>query len=192
MGDWERTGGVMSDDELAARWREVELESRPADDGEWDEERAGMRLYVTVATLDGEEVARSPVYQAYYNPASGPGSETDPETQAEIDETALRRADATGNPVVVAGFSCTGKAQVMDVERRDGRFELVHVGSIRISPSRVLRPLAARRSSTRQPKHRARASAGGSRASPSSEPDLDPPPARRLRRWLRRLLGGGR
>jgi hypothetical protein len=51
--------------------------------------------------------------------------------------------------------------------------------------SEATRPLARPREQRAR-----RESAGGSRASPSSEGELDPPPATGLRRWLRRLLGG--
>jgi hypothetical protein len=201
MNEWVRTGGTISDVELANRWSEVELASSPDEDVEWGEDVAGERPFVTIAYLDGEEVARMR-YRAHYDPGSAPGSATSPETQAELDELACSRADAMGKPVVVAGFSESGRAMVSDVEFRDGRPELVPVGTVPITPSRppkVLRPFSGRGAPARtpravtRPRERRARSASASRASPSSsESDLDePPPARRRRRWLRRLLGGG-
>jgi hypothetical protein len=61
--------------------------------------------------------------------------ETSPETQAELDELACARADALGRGVIVAGFSGSGKAQVFDVELREGELGLVPVGTVPITPS---------------------------------------------------------
>jgi hypothetical protein len=195
MNEWVRTGGTISDAELARRGSEVELESRPAEDVEWDEERAGNRPYETIAYLDGVEVARMR-YLAHYDPASAPGGGTDPKTQAELDELACSRADATGNPVVVAGFSESGQATVSDVEIRDGGPELVPVGTVPITASRppkILRRLTGGGAPARTPRvfvtpreRRAR-SASATRASPSgSEADLEPPG---LRAGIRRVPG---
>jgi hypothetical protein len=200
MAEWVRTGGTISDEELADRWSEVELRSEPDEDAEWDEDVAGMRPYVTIAELDGEEVARMR-YLAPYDPASVPGSETSDETQADVDELACSRSEALGGKgVIVAGFSISGKAMVFDVEQREGEFELVPVGTVPITaspPPKILQRLNPLRASRRprvgaRPRERrARSSsAGGSRASPSSDPELDPPPAACWRRWLRRLFGG--
>jgi hypothetical protein len=206
MNDWLRTGGTISDEELAERWSEVELESRPDEDAEWDEGVAGMRPFVTIACLEGEEVARMR-YLAHYNPASVPGSDTSAETKAEAAEFVCSRTDATGRGVVVAGFSESGQAMVHDAEMRDGQLELVPVGTIPITaspPPKILRRLDPRRLKPRGTQSRASrgvatprerrarsASAGGTRASPTSEGELDPPPAAGWRRWLRRLLGDG-
>ena len=204
MNEWVLTG-TISEQELVHRWREVDLRSEPDENAEWDEDVAGERPYLTIATLDGEEVARMR-YLAPYDPASVPGSDTSPETKTDIDETAMRRADATGKPVAVAGFSESGQAKVLDAEQRDGQVELVNVGTVPITaspPPRILRrldprrlmprgaPSRASRVVARPREHRARrSSTGGTRASPSGESEIDPPPA--LRRWLRRLLGGHR
>jgi hypothetical protein len=94
-----------------------------------------MREYETIATLDGVEVARMR-YEAHYSPAFVPGSDTSSETQADIDELACSRADNTDTPVVVAGFADAGEAKVYDVERRDGYYELVDVGTVPITPTR--------------------------------------------------------
>jgi hypothetical protein len=48
-----------------------------------------------------------------------PGSGTSPETLAEMEEVALRRAAATGKPVAVVGFSSTGVMRVYDAEPDD-------------------------------------------------------------------------
>jgi hypothetical protein len=191
MDEWVRTGGTISDEQLADRWAEVELVSAPDEQAEWDEGVAGMRPFVTIACLDGVEVARMH-YLAPYNPASVPGTGTDPETQVELDELACSRADATGKPVVVAGFSESGKATVSDVEVRDGRPELVPVGTVPITPSRppkILRRLTGRGARARtprvhvRPRERRARTASASRASPSaSEPDLEPPGVRAGRR----------
>ena len=61
--------------------------------------------------------------------------ETSPETQAELDETTFRRADALGRGCVVAGFSVTGKAMAFDVELREGELTLVPLGTIPITPT---------------------------------------------------------
>ena len=61
--------------------------------------------------------------------------ETGPETQAELDEVALSRAAALGKGVVVAGFTGSGKAQVFDVELREGELGLVPVDTVPITPS---------------------------------------------------------
>jgi hypothetical protein len=187
MNEWVRTGGTISDEELADRWSEVELESRPAEDVEWDEDVAGMREYETIATLDGEDVARMR-YLTHYDPASVPGSGTSRETQAELDELTCSRADATGKPVVVAGFSESGKAMVSDVEFRDGRPELVPVGTVPITASRP--PKVVQRPNLRgtpartprgvaRPRERRNRRASALRASPSgSEADLEPPGVR--------------
>jgi hypothetical protein len=60
--------------------------------------------------------------------------ETSEETQAELDEIACRRADALGRGVVVAGFAGSGRAQIFDVELREGELELVPVASVPITP----------------------------------------------------------
>jgi hypothetical protein len=56
--------------------------------------------------------------------------ETSPEEQAELDELALSRADALGTGVVVAGFAGSGRAQIFDVELREGELQLVPVASV--------------------------------------------------------------
>jgi hypothetical protein len=61
--------------------------------------------------------------------------ETSPETQAELDELACSRADALGKGVVVAGFTSARRAQVFDVEQREGELQLVPVASVPITPS---------------------------------------------------------
>jgi hypothetical protein len=189
MDEWVRTGGTVSDEELADRWSQVELESRPAEDVEWDEEIAGEREYETIATLDGEEVARMR-YRAHYSSASTPGSGTSDEAKAEAAEFVASRVAATGNGVSVAHFSESDKATVNDVEMRDGHLELVPVGTIPITPSpppKLLRRLTGRGAPSRTPsrttprvvatpRERRARTASASRASPSgSEADLEPP-----------------
>jgi hypothetical protein len=61
--------------------------------------------------------------------------ETSAETQAELDELACTRADALGTGVVVAGFTGSGRAQIFDVEQREGELQLVPVASVPITPS---------------------------------------------------------
>jgi hypothetical protein len=53
--------------------------------------------------------------------------------QAEIDELAYSRADALGTGVVVARFSGSGRAQVFDVEMREGELQLMPVASVPIA-----------------------------------------------------------
>jgi hypothetical protein len=188
--EWIRTGGTISDEELADRWPEVEKASRPDEDAEWDESAAGMRPYKTIATLDGEEVAQMR-YLAYYNPASVPGSGTSEEAKAEAAELVASRVTATGNGVTVVHFSESDKALVSDVEIRDGQLELVPVGTVPITPApppKILRrlnalrvPRAPRISSApaTRPRERRARSRSASRASPSGlEADLEPPGVR--------------
>jgi hypothetical protein len=61
--------------------------------------------------------------------------ETSPDEQEQLDEIACARADALGTGVVVAGFAGSGRAQVFDVELREGELELVPVASVPITPS---------------------------------------------------------
>ena len=51
------------------------------------------------------------------------------------DELACTRADALGTGVVVAGFAGSGRAQVFDVELREGELQLVPVASVPVTPS---------------------------------------------------------
>jgi hypothetical protein len=67
------------------------------------------------------------------------GSGTDGATRAELDELALARSRALGRPVIVAGFSASGHAHVLDVVRDDfGDPLLVQRGTVPIDPSRPL------------------------------------------------------
>jgi hypothetical protein len=50
-------------------------------------------------------------------------------------ELACLRAEALGTGVIVAGFSGSGRAQVFDVELREGELELVPVASVPVTPS---------------------------------------------------------
>lgn len=61
--------------------------------------------------------------------------QTSEETQGELDELACSRAEALGRGVIVAGFSGSGRAQVFDVEQREGELQLVPVGAVPITPT---------------------------------------------------------
>jgi hypothetical protein len=66
-----------------------------------------------------------------------PGGATSEQTMADLEEVALRRAAALGQPVVVAGFSSSGRAKVLDyegpLELHEG--ELVDAGDVTVWPS---------------------------------------------------------
>jgi hypothetical protein len=57
------------------------------------------------------------------------------EAQVEMAELACLRAEALGTGVVVAGFAGSGRAQVFDLEMREGELELVHIASVPIVAS---------------------------------------------------------
>jgi hypothetical protein len=64
------------------------------------------------------------------------GSATSAETAAELGELALARSRATGRPVILAGFSSSGRAHVLDVVRDDfGESLLAQRGAVPIEPS---------------------------------------------------------
>ena len=69
---------------------------------------------------------------------------TSPATMADLEEVALRRAAATGKPVIVAGFASSGKATVFDVDLPDGaplvEAGLDVAGVVPTWPSRPPRP----------------------------------------------------
>jgi hypothetical protein len=186
---------------------ETEYRIEWAEDVEWDEDVAGWRPFDTVGYLDGEEISRVRCPEpAYYNPDSVPGSATSEKTQAEIDEVTFSRATSTGKMVVTAGFSSSGKAHVSDVEVRDGKPELVPVGTVPITPSPPPkipeRPMPAMpsaptssmgRTFTRPRERRPRRVSGGTRASPGdSEPPLDLPGVAGLFARVRDFLAGWR
>lgn len=56
---------------------------------------------------------------------------TSDETQAEMDELAASRSAAIGRPVLVCGFTASGRVKVFDVVP-DG---LVNQGSVPVTPS---------------------------------------------------------
>jgi len=67
------------------------------------------------------------------------GDATSEQTMLEMEELALRRAASTGHPVIVAGFSSSGRAHVTDVDLPDGaplaEAGLVEVGDVTITRS---------------------------------------------------------
>jgi hypothetical protein len=73
------------------------------------------------------------------------GGQTSEQTMSDLEELAIRRAAATGKPVVVAGFSSSGRATVLDyegpLELDEG--ELVEAADVPVWPSRPPRPPAA-------------------------------------------------
>jgi hypothetical protein len=67
-------------------------------------------------------------------------SEENDKAREEIAELACSRAAALGKGVVVAGFTGSGKAQVFDVEMREGELELVPVDTVPITPDQDEEP----------------------------------------------------
>jgi hypothetical protein len=58
------------------------------------------------------------------------------QTVAEMEELALRRSQALGKPVVVAGFTSSGEATVYDGDLvEDGELELHEVGQVKVTPT---------------------------------------------------------
>jgi hypothetical protein len=116
--------------------REHETRIEWAADVEWDEDVAGLRpCDVVELDEDGEEVSHTRTL-ATYGPSRA-GDATSPETQADLDEVAIRRSEALGRPVAVAGFVSSGRAMVLDYEGPaelcEG--ELVPVASVAVEPS---------------------------------------------------------
>lgn len=112
-----------------------------ADD--WPEDEAGERACDLVELdNDGHELSRLGI-TAFYDPADHPGTATEPQTQADLDEVALRRPQATGQAVAVAAFSAGGGAQVVDGKQNDdGSWQVQQAGSYAVHRSRSLGPPA--------------------------------------------------